>query len=921
MRPLKLTMSAFGPYAGKTEVDFTLLGRSGVYLITGDTGAGKTTIFDAIAYALYGEASGDTRTPAMFRSKYADAETATFVEFDFEYRGQIYTVHRNPEYSRAKLRGDGFTTKAADAFLILPDGSSISKIKEVNSKIYDVMGIDRNQFTQIAMLAQGDFLKLLLASTDERKKIFRQLFHTEKFDKVQEELKRSVKIAREDYDSVRSRLNHHIEGVYRPEGSPYFEALASMTDEDFDLPEIMKLIKKILESDVAKLKSEEAAGHNIDLKIAEMNQMIGKAESIYSNISLMNSSQAEYEQKKPQLAEIELSYELLKKSEPEQKQRTERLAGIRRSFKEYDDLHKQLEAFKIEEEALNSLHKNESIKKRKLIEIQSSIENLKKEIAELKNVGEALIRSQALSTEKENVGKRIAELEKAFVDYRGLQNLYADAVREYKKVSEKAKLTDADYKSKERAFLDAQAGLIAESLEIGKPCPVCGSREHPSPAVKRISAPSEAELDDARRIAEEDRSLLELRSAEAGELRGRGRSARSFVEELTAELLGAVSLEDAEAQLKVKKSELEAEIRDIGALCSDLQKKLLRRDEAVKQLEDDELLCETVKSELAALSETAAAAEASLKTKRDNIELRKKALEFKSRSDAEAAAEKLLSEIELYDSNLEANESLRRRVKEELSKLEGSIAALKANLRSVEPPDLDNLKFKLAALVAEKNSISEKIKQYGSRIDNNSTALENIDKAMSDLENSEKRYVMLKALSDTASGNVGGKEKIMLETFVQMSFFDRILKKANTRFMIMSNGQYELIRRKGSDNLRSRSGLDLDVIDHYNGSIRDVRTLSGGEAFKASLSLALGLSDEVQSSAGGVKLDTMYVDEGFGSLDEESLRQAMRALADLSKGSRTVGIISHVAELRESIERKIIVTKSKFGGSDIKIEV
>ena len=213
MRPLKLTMSAFGPYAGETNIDFTLLGRSGVYLITGDTGAGKTTIFDAIAYALYGEASGDARTPSMFRSQYAEAETATFVEFEFEYRGQVYKVNRNPEYQRPKLRGEGVTTKAADAFLILPDGSSISKVRDVNSKIHDVMGIDKNQFTQIAMLAQGDFMKLLLSSTEDRKKIFRQLFHTGKFDRVQDALKQGARDAREEYDAVKNEVNFNISEV------------------------------------------------------------------------------------------------------------------------------------------------------------------------------------------------------------------------------------------------------------------------------------------------------------------------------------------------------------------------------------------------------------------------------------------------------------------------------------------------------------------------------------------------------------------------------------------------------------------------------------------------------------------------------------------------------------------------------------
>lgn len=921
MRPLKLTMSAFGPYAGETNIDFTLLGRSGVYLITGDTGAGKTTIFDAIAYALYGEASGDARTPSMFRSQYAEAETATFVEFEFEYRGQVYKVNRNPEYQRPKLRGEGVTTKAADAFLILPDGSSISKVRDVNSKIHDVMGIDKNQFTQIAMLAQGDFMKLLLSSTEDRKKIFRQLFHTGKFDRVQDALKQGARDAREEYDAVKNELNFNISEVSCPEESPYYETLSRFTREWLDVSEIINLIKKISDSDAEALKSYENDERKIDSNIADINQKIGKAESIYYNINLMKTSQADYEAKKPQLAELELTYENLKKAEHEQKLRTEKLAEIKRSFPEYDDLDKKTEEYDSKKLSLDTLRDDEKVKKRKLAELSTDIEALKKETDELKEVGEKLIRAKALLADKENLKKRISELEKALVNYQELRSLYAGAVRKYKAAVEKAQRTDEEYKAKERAFFDAQAGIIAEKLEEGAPCPVCGSREHPLPAVKQCAAPSEVELEDARKIAETDRNTVETKSSEAGELKGRGRSARSFVEELTAEILGVVSLDDAEAQLRAKRLEHEAEMRLVEDMCSDLQRKVLRRDEALKQLEKDEGRLESAKSELSTLSGNIAAADAELKTIFENVEHIKRKLEFKDKKEAELKAEKLSEEIEQYDKNLREADSQRRKVKNEIAKLEGSIAALKVNLSDAAPPDLDELKLKLKSFEDEKKSISDMMKQYSFRISKNAAALKNIEKAALNLEISEKRYIMLKSLSDTASGNVGGREKIMLETFVQMSFFDRILHKANIRFMIMSNGQYELIRRKSSDNFRSQSGLDLDVVDHYNGSMRDVRTLSGGEAFKASLSLALGLSDEVQSAAGGVKLDTMYVDEGFGSLDEESLRQAMQALADLSMGSRTVGIISHVSELRESIERKIIVTKSKLGGSQIRIEV
>ena len=296
-------------------------------------------------------------------------------------------------------------------------------------------------------------------------------------------------------------------------------------------------------------------------------------------------------------------------------------------------------------------------------------------------------------------------------------------------------------------------------------------------------------------------------------------------------------------------------------------------------------------------------------------------MKFKSKKEAEETVKHLKNGIQLHKNALEKVETEYADLEKELAGLKGKIDQLKKQLESKEDIDTEKLLEEKNALTEKKTELTEKSETISTRIYTNNRAKENISKKATELTTIEEKWTWVKALSNTANGNISGKEKIMLETYIQATFFDRIIDRANTRLMVMSGGQYELIRRQEASNYRSQSGLELDVKDHYNGSIRNVKTLSGGESFKASLSLALGLSDEIQSNAGGIKLDTMFVDEGFGSLDEESLQQAIKALADLSEGNRLVGIISHVAELKERIDKQVIVTKEKTGGSKVTIVI
>ncbi len=492
--------------------------------------------------------------------------------------------------------------------------------------------------------------------------------------------------------------------------------------------------------------------------------------------------------------------------------------------------------------------------------------------------------------------------------------------KEYTKAANASEEAHQIYEAKNRAFMDEQAGIIAETLEPGKPCPVCGSLEHPCIAKKSESAPTEAQLKGIKSAAEKARKDAEEKSSLCGTKKATFDAKTGELEKKVKELWQDISLEEAETILPGELSAVKDEISKLNKAIGDETKKVNRRNELaeiIPKKEDELKKAEHENSELEKKLESEKSALAEKTKQRDK---EKADLRFANRTAAEKEVQSLQKRI---DEMQKAHNKAQKDLHESEQKSAGyksSIKELKEQLPSCEFDKEEETKRKNE--IEKKKKADEEIsKSLHTRIKTNEKALENIRDRISNLSDLEKRYAWMKALSNTANGNISGKEKIMLETYIQMTYFDRIIDRANTRFMTMSGGQYELKRRKEAENNKSQSGLDLDVIDHYNGTERSVKSLSGGESFKASLSLALGLSDEIQASAGGVKLDTMFVDEGFGSLDDESLDQAMRALSSLADGNRLVGIISHVNELKNRIDKQIVVTKEKSGGSKANIVI
>lgn len=921
MRPIKLVMSAFGPYAGRTEVDFEKLGTNGLYLITGDTGAGKTTVFDAIAYALYGEASGDLRDSSMLRSKYAELETPTEVELTFVYDGKEYTVKRNPEYERKAKKGDGVTVQKAEAELIYPDGRVVTKIKDVNSGIVEITGVDRNQFSQIAMIAQGDFRKLLVAETKERQEIFRKIFKTDCYRILQDKLKNEYSAVKNEYEAAQSSVKQYISGIQCSENDVLNIEANKARNGGMTVEEVVELINNILENDK---KSESVTSE----KISRIEKALEEATGILAKAEELSKAQTELEKSEKAYAELTASSEEIKKTleaekskKPEHEKLLKKISVADTEIPKYDELEaKKAELQKLtkqlDESGSNLANYLDAEKK-----IADKLATMKEEQKSLSDAG---ANREKLVREKEQAENRKSALEnlvRKISAFDAVSARYEQAKKAYLAASEKAESAKSLYEMNYRAFLNEQAGILAEDLAEGTPCPVCGATNHPKLAEKSVTAPTEADVNALKSVSDKARENAEELSRRAGETKGQVDAQNEEIQKLISDLLNNCESGFASETARNIIAEITANLKEINEKISAEEKNAKRKSELDEQIPQAEERIRKAESVIAECRQNISALTAS----RAEIEKQCKSLagnlRFESKADALSEKKSLENTLSAMQSALENAEKKYAQAEKEIIGLDAKIRQLKKQISESEAVDAESAQEKKSALAEEKSALAKMQKDIAVRIDANTKCLDNINRKSDELSKIEKRKISLNALNNTANGNISGKERVMLETYIQRTYFDRIIARANTRLMKMTDGQYDLKRSETAESLRSQSGLDLSVIDHYNGTERSVKTLSGGESFKASLSLALGLSDEIQSSAGGIKLDTMFVDEGFGSLDPESLSQAFRALADLSDGNRLVGIISHVADLKEKIDKQVIITKEKAGGSKITIAV
>lgn len=918
MRPLKLTMAGFGPYAGVQVLDFDCLGSSGLYLITGDTGAGKTTIFDAITFALFGEASGNNRDSTMLRSKYAKDDAPTYVELTFAYGGKSYTVTRNPAYERAKTRGTGTTTELAGAELTYPDGRLITKQREVDAAIREIIGLTREQFSQIAMISQGDFRKLLQADTKERQKIFRDIFKTDFYVLLQNQLKERTGEIRTQREQASQSIQQYINGMTCDEDSIYALDAQKAKNGELSVTEVMELLRTLLEQDRQAELALEAELAAVEKELEQITSQLTQAEAYEAAKTVLAERVAEEAALSAQLEIARDALSAAQETVPEQEGMQSRITETELLLPSYDEL----EAYRAARAAAQA----------ELAKAQTTQENAVKEKNDLTTEITGLRTEQKdladVSAEKEKLAAQLQQLgdrQKQFVDFlsgmEGLAREQAELAKRqegYLKAEEASSELLREYEVKERAFLREQAGIMASGLTAGMACPVCGSVEHPRLAVLAEDAPTEADVKAAK--AEYDRAQDKTKKAsnEAQKLKGTVGTTEEILAKELDSLIPGISLADGAKAAEEQENLLAVQIEGLNVQIVALTKKMARREELDVLLPKKELLLRaaeetiTVKTaEIASLTAKAESSEAQIHALRNK-------LAFPDKAAAEAEISALRAESDKLRQNLQTAETAHNQCKENLAGVRGTIEQLHKQLEGGVDIDTVQLRTKKDEYAAQKTVVMAKQKIVHTRISANETALQGVSAKAAEVERLDKKYVWMKALSDTANGSVSGKDRVMLETYIQTTYFERILARANIRLQKMSGGQYDLKRREEADNKKSQSGLELDIIDHINTTERSVNTLSGGEAFLASLALALGLSDEVQMST-GVHLDTLFVDEGFGSLDSEALNKAYNTLAGLTEGNRLVGIISHVAELKEKIDKQIVVKKEKTGESRAEI--
>ncbi len=911
MRPVTLTMSAFGPYAGETTLEMDKLGDRGLYLITGDTGAGKTTIFDAIAYALYGQASGDVREAGMLRSKYADPKTLTFVELTFAYAGKTYVVRRNPEYQRPSKKGTGVTKQRAEAELKYPDGRILTKTKEVTGAVEEILGLNRDQFSQIAMIAQGDFLKLLLAKTDERKEIFRKLFKTHKYGVLQEKLRSRFNELEQRKQELRQSLEQHMADIRYPETQePGQEAEIGLPIE-----RILESLEAVIRQDEKTRRDREQALNKADGELTAVSELIGKGQAYEKTKRQLESERAELEKHRERKAHAMDIFEQEKAKAPQREQLAESIQELTKQLPAYEELLRLSREVRHQEEELEKQDETAMRHRNAIAALEETLSHQREEQETVKNADVDLEKVENDRRKAKESHRQLQGLKGQMQELEQTQQELMRAEAEYEKIAHKAKRMLSNYNEKSQSFLDEQAGMLAKELREGTPCPVCGSTAHPSPAQWKETAPTEAQVNKAKKEWEKAAQQQSEASAATAEARGKAESQQKEAKRQIELLLGQWDLSETESRLREKLDETEKQLAHLErkkttAISRAERKRALEKEipQGQQRLEQEKTALIDVEKRIISLTEAAG----NLREKQDALS---NTLAFESKELAEQQIQQLQTNKDEMETSWQEAEQTLNECKEQETACQGSIEALERQLRQETQIDLAQEQERQERIQKEKGDISQEMQDAKSRLDRNKDTLAQLRAKARELKKLEQEWTWMKPLSDTANGSLNGKEKVMIETYVQMTYFDRILHRANARLMVMSGGQYELKRRREADNRRSQSGLELDVIDHYNGTERSVKTLSGGESFKASLSLALGLSDEIQASAGGIQLGTMFVDEGFGSLDEDSLQQAMQALSQLTEGNRLVGIISHVGELKEKIDTQIVVKKDKFGGS------
>ena len=886
MKPVYLELCGFGPYEEKTAIPFERLSRHGIFLISGDTGAGKTTIFDGICYALFGEASGAYRSGDSLRSDFMPEEGETYVYLEFFLKEKRYALRRSPQYRRGKKRGkEGYTLERAQACLWEPEKEPVTGFGAVTRRIEELLGLSLRQFKQIFMIAQGEFQQVLLADSASRGEIFRKVFDTEQYQKLQEGLKEYYLSVKREYDSCKEQTEGILSQLSFPRGDILSEEQSRCMENIFRLPEFLRALSLWEKAQKEQYEKKEVWIAGLEKEELERKVQISRWEDKKEKVKKAEdaSKRAEEEYQKALLRKeregerLELCLEKTGQKESLDRE----IFLIEKQLPQYE----QWEIQKREQEVLSERLRQEEEKMERLSALEECAERLEE--------GKTRV-------------EEYEEWEKGFRRFLDGEEKAGKQGKLWRKALLQKEREEEEYRKLEQAYFNGQAGVLAGRLEEGKPCPVCGSLVHPSPAPKEENVPAEEQVQEKKR-------QLELLDKKAGKEQEQFLIEKAAYEEAKNNLTRLISRYPQLSEVSPKEGE-----RLFSEKRKEQEQKLLIWEEKLKQAEGEEREILFSKRGKEIMGERRLQIEQyrlSVKKQEGILAEKRKGLIYGTLKEAKEALEKKKEkkavlekeeQISRAQYQLQEQEVLRREIslKEKKAALEKEREELK---QIVEATGERKAGEKQETLEREK----EEQKKWFHILKLNGQLKGQLALLQQKMEALEEQCQRAKLLSNTASGELSGRQKIPFEQYVQSFYLDQVLLEANKRLFSMTLGRYELVRQKEASDKKTKAGLEVDVMDYYSGKERSVKTLSGGECFKAALCMALGFSDVVQSYAGGIQADALFIDEGFGSLDSASLEQALSVLQNLSDGRKMVGIISHVPELKERIESRLEVCRER----------
>lgn len=1049
MRPLRLEMKAIGPYAGKETIDFTAFGENGLFLITGETGAGKTMIFDAITFALYGDTSGGSRKINSLRCMNVPPEVDSYVDLVFEHKGKEYHIRRVPEYQRAKGRGEGTTKQMHTATLQMPDGRIITKPKDVTAEIIDLLKIDCNQWRKIVMIAQGAFSKVLFEKSSDRSQIFSKIFDTEFYGMITECLKEGLERCSKGDENVSRDMDAKVQQFMVFEGMEAFNELieefkknisskrkdfkmiASFDQYQEELEEYVKQQKNEVESALVRKDESFRAQHDATENKAKAQSIKKNEEELRDSnekLNIISARVPEIDAKRTEVSYAEKALEILplekdlKNTEEDIRRTTEEINGLKQeipvlsqreddakaklgeasshseemktlederalisnALPKYDSLlekkeelvkaQKELSRLETEKDSKSTLRSQKLEEKTPLIEIVDKYPNIESEFTVAKNDLEIFKeKSRDVGTIERNIG----EYMKSEAEVSVLR-------KEFGKVTEEFNISNAEYNRILHSFWDEQAGVIAKELKDGEPCPVCGSMHHPCPARLLSENLSKEAVEKAKKDMESKRAICDvlteriqvLSSTISGETSAIRTSFQRFdivFEEdqidFNAELVALKESQESERirlterynELKIKFDQYKKsadDLRELDHICKELSDDLEELQpmivEASNRVSSLQAELDTIGTDLefkdkreaeariAELNSRTLGIQKAIKSAQDsydkaheehvsklmllgNIEREKLPDAIERKNLAESSFRSAITEKGFRDADeyatrkmgREAIDALRREISDfdqEMSTLKSNIARLQESLKGVESPDMEVLEAKEKDLQDKYQADNDRYNTLNRSYENNSAILRDATRMFVEYNNIAKERIMYEELYNTASGKISGVAKVGFEQYVQQAYMRVVLEHANKRLWVMSGYKYRMCMVDDPSNASDRA-LDIEVIEAINGTKRDITTLSGGESFMASLALSLGMSDAIQQLVGNVSVDTIFIDEGFGTLSPGYLDTSMDALNQLADNRILIGVISHVEGVKERIDNKIIVSRNEKGST------